>query len=130
MASLKTSVLRQTAILMSRILRTSKSKVSAEVSPRRLVDPLLSEQITGRRERIKLGARARGRGSLSNLRQREILFHKREILRRACAFDGCQDSLIDQGPQIASTLAVGGLRQRTDYLFPVTCKTDRPEKNF
>jgi hypothetical protein len=29
MESLKTSVLRQTAILMSRILRTSKSKVSA-----------------------------------------------------------------------------------------------------
>ncbi len=69
-------------------------------------------------------------GSLSNLRGREILFDKREILRRACAFDGCQDGTINQRPQIASTLAVRGLRQGSDYLFPVACKADRPEKNF
>src|SRR4029077_289628 len=69
-------------------------------------------------------------GYLSNLRVREILFDKREILRRTCAFDARQDSLVDQRSQIASASTLGRQRQVENCTCPVSAKSQWTQEHL
>src|SRR5260370_3623470 len=103
---------------------TDPAMIEADAEPSRV------EVQADKRCKVNLLPDAYLHESLFDLKQCEILFGYHEVLRRACAFDGSQDSLVDQGAQIASASTLGRQRQVENCTCPVSAKSQRTQEHL